>query len=78
MRGKGGDAFTLSMSSVICSRDSLVPPGLSGNMERLRATRMRVEMILLLALSESFTVILLGSMRSDAVPYTQGRRRISE
>ena len=37
-------------------------------MARLRATRIRVEMILLFADALSAVLILLGSMRSDAVP----------
>mmetsp|Transcript_7185 Transcript_7185/g.13247 ORF Transcript_7185/g.13247 Transcript_7185/m.13247 type:complete len:280 (-) Transcript_7185:170-1009(-) len=60
--------YTLAMSAAMSSRDFWVPPGLSGNMDRLRATRMRVEMILLLALGESWVAIIAGSMRSEAVP----------
>ena len=58
------------MSDAISSRDSRVPPGLSGNMARLRATRMRVDTILLWAAALSSTVMRAGSMRSEAVPWS--------
>mmetsp|Transcript_7184 Transcript_7184/g.13245 ORF Transcript_7184/g.13245 Transcript_7184/m.13245 type:complete len:280 (-) Transcript_7184:170-1009(-) len=61
--------YTLPIISVICSRDSLLPPGFNGNMDRLRATRMRVDTILALAASDSSVAIFDGSMRSDAVPF---------
>ncbi len=39
----------MAISSVMSSRVFWLPPGFSGNMARLRAMRMRVEMILLCA-----------------------------
>ena len=56
------EAYTFSIMSQISGRVSALAPGLSGNIERLRATRMRVEMIFAWADGDSSTVILAGSM----------------